>query len=87
MHGDNQGTLSLIKNSQVSRRTEHIDVRYHYLRDCVEAGEIRFHYCATESLPALHGSAHPPTPVPVPVPPQSRGGRPGKGAAQQPHDT
>jgi hypothetical protein len=50
MHGDNQGTLSLIKNNQVSRRTKHIDVRYHFVRDCVEAGEVRFQYCATENM-------------------------------------
>ncbi len=50
MHGDNQGTLSLIKNNQISRRTKHIDIRYHFVRSRVEAGDVTFQYCATENM-------------------------------------
>ena len=34
---DNEGAIFLAKNQQVSTRTKHIDVRYHFIRDLVES--------------------------------------------------
>ena len=40
MWGDNEGALSMMRNQRVSNRTKHIDVRYHFVRERVESGEI-----------------------------------------------
>lgn len=33
LHGDNKGTIELIKNPIISDRSKHIDVAYHYVRE------------------------------------------------------
>ena len=33
---DNLGAICLTKNSQISQRTKHIDVRYHFIRSMVD---------------------------------------------------
>jgi hypothetical protein len=33
---DNQSTIHLAKNSMFHKRTKHIDVRYHWIRDAIE---------------------------------------------------
>lgn len=45
---DNQGALKLIKNSLFHRRTKHISVRYHFIRELVENGEITISYIPTD---------------------------------------
>ena len=35
IYEDNEGAIFLAKNQQVSMRTKHIDVRAHFIRDCV----------------------------------------------------
>jgi hypothetical protein len=37
---DNTGAIFLVKNHQVGQRTKHIDIRYHYLREHVENGNL-----------------------------------------------
>jgi hypothetical protein len=37
---DNTGAIFLVKNQQVGTRTKHIDVRYHYIREMRERGEV-----------------------------------------------
>ena len=49
---DNTGAIFLATNSQVGMRTKHIDVRYHFLRDKVEDGSIRFVYVRSENNPS-----------------------------------
>jgi len=39
---DNQGTISLIKDSSFHARSKHIDVKHHYIREHVTAGDIHF---------------------------------------------
>ncbi len=36
MHVDNQAAIALAQNTAVNRRNKHIDVRYHYTRQCVQ---------------------------------------------------
>jgi hypothetical protein len=41
---DNQGAITLAILESQNRRTRHINVRYHYIRDCIESGTIAPHY-------------------------------------------
>ena len=49
---DNQSAICLAKNQQVHGRTKHIDIKYHFVRDLVEAGRIKLTYCASEDMVA-----------------------------------
>lgn len=40
IYGDNEASIFLAKNKQVSNRTKHIDIRQHYIRECVDEGRI-----------------------------------------------
>ena len=37
---DNKSALELMKNPVFHGRSKHIDVRFHFIRECVENGEI-----------------------------------------------
>ncbi|EDN03056.1 predicted protein [Histoplasma mississippiense (nom. inval.)] len=37
---DNKGAIDLAKGESLTRRSRHIEIRYHILRDLVEKGEI-----------------------------------------------
>jgi hypothetical protein len=41
---NNQGAIALAILGSQNRRTRHINVRYHYIRDCVESGTIAPYY-------------------------------------------
>jgi hypothetical protein len=41
---DNQGAITLAILKSQNRRTRHINVRHHYIRDCVKSGIITPHY-------------------------------------------
>jgi hypothetical protein len=38
--GDNEASIFLAKNKQVSNRTKHIDIREHFIRECVGEGRV-----------------------------------------------
>jgi hypothetical protein len=44
---DNQSAIALIKNAEFHERTKHIAVRYHFIRERYENGEIEVEYCPT----------------------------------------
>jgi transposase InsO family protein len=44
---DNQGAISLVKNSGHQARTKHIDVKYHHIRNMVKEGVIHIQYIHT----------------------------------------
>lgn len=44
---DNQGAISLMKNSGHQARTKHIDVKYHHIRNMVKEGVIHIEYIHT----------------------------------------
>ena len=52
MYGDNNSALSLIYNPMISPKTKHINVAYHYTREQVEQGELKFVYVPTASMVA-----------------------------------
>ena len=37
---DNQGALFVSENAVTEKRTKHIDIRYHYIRDVIEQGHV-----------------------------------------------
>ncbi|XP_070031643.1 uncharacterized protein [Nicotiana tomentosiformis] len=45
---DNTSALNMAKNPVQHKRTKHIDVRHHFLRDNVEKGLICIKFCSTE---------------------------------------
>ena len=48
MYEDNQGSIALAKNPEFHKRTKHIDIRYHFVREKVESGEVVLEYCPTQ---------------------------------------
>jgi Reverse transcriptase (RNA-dependent DNA polymerase) len=44
LFGDNNGALTLIEDPSFHARVKHIDVSYHFIRDCVKRGEISVSY-------------------------------------------
>ena len=47
VHYDNQSGIRLSENPVFHDRSKHIDIRYHFLRDCVQRGTIRLEYIET----------------------------------------
>lgn len=44
---DNSSAIKLSKNPVMHRRTKHIDVRFHYLRNLSEEGAMQLVFCGT----------------------------------------
>ena len=42
--GDNQGSIFIASNPVQERRTKHIDIRYHYIRSCVEEEKVDLYF-------------------------------------------
>jgi hypothetical protein len=48
---DNKSAIALSKNPVHHDRSKHIDTRFHFIRDCVERGEVDIdHVSKTEQL-------------------------------------
>ena len=47
---DSQSATALAKNPQFHRKTKHIDIRYHFIRDQVEKGFVTIKYCASADM-------------------------------------
>ena len=45
---DNKSAMSLCKNPVFHERSKHIDIKYHYIRECVENGKIQIEFVRTE---------------------------------------
>ena len=50
IHEDNQGAIALAKNPEFHKRTKHIDIRYHFVREKVEDGQVVLEYCPTHDM-------------------------------------
>ena len=48
VHCDNQSGIRLSENPMFHDWSKHIDIRYHFLRDCVQRGTIRLEYIQTD---------------------------------------
>lgn len=49
---DNQSAIFIAKNSAFSQRTKHIDVRHHFIRECIAENKILLEYTNTEEMVA-----------------------------------
>jgi hypothetical protein len=49
---DNQGSIKLAENDSTSKRTKHIDIRYHFTKNAILDGEIALKYCSTTEMVA-----------------------------------
>eukprot|EP00957_Ditylum_brightwellii_P142902 10888293-Ditylum_brightwellii.AAC.1 len=49
VYQDNESAIKLEKNGKgsSSKRTRHIDIRYFFVTDCIEAGNLTMEYCPT----------------------------------------
>lgn len=49
---DNQSAIQVARNPEHHGRMKHLDLRYYWLRDMVEAGIIKVEYLQTDAMPA-----------------------------------
>ena len=52
LHMDNQSGIAVAKNPEHHGRMKHLDLRFYWLRDSVEAGTLTPSFVGTESMPA-----------------------------------
>lgn len=52
LRGDNQGAIALTANPEHNRRTKHIDIRYHWIRNAVAEGLFDISYVSTKEMVA-----------------------------------
>jgi hypothetical protein len=52
IYEDNQGSIALAKNPEFHKRTKHIDIRCHFVREKVEGGQVVLQYCSTKDMKA-----------------------------------
>lgn len=45
---DNKSALALMKNPVFHGRSKHIDTKYHFIRECVEGGQIEVDFIRTD---------------------------------------
>ena len=50
MHSDNQACIALSRDPVGHRRTKHIDVRYHYIRELVTYRKATIEYLPSEDM-------------------------------------
>ena len=51
---NNQAAIALSKNSVHHDRSKHIDIKYHYIRDCVEKGQVGVDHIRTRGRLQMH---------------------------------
>ena len=52
VHTDSQGALALVQNPINRHRTKHIDIHFHFVRDLISKGRIKFNFVRTEDQTA-----------------------------------
>ena len=48
LYVDNKATISLIKNLVLHDRSKHIEIKFHYIRECADRGLIKIDFIRTE---------------------------------------
>jgi hypothetical protein len=52
LYGDNQGAIALTKNPHLHKRSNHIDICYHFIRDLIEKELVDVEYVPTVEMVA-----------------------------------
>ena len=52
LYEDNRSAIALAENESHSRRTRHIHVKYHYVREAIKENIVRIIYCPSEQMVA-----------------------------------
>jgi len=52
IYADNQGSIALAHNPVSHSRAKHIDIQHHFIRECVERGEVSLDYVSTKEMMA-----------------------------------
>ena len=52
IYGDNQGSIFMASNPITERRSKHIDIRYHYIREVIEKGLVKVRFIDGSDNPA-----------------------------------
>ena len=47
VHGDNQSAIAVSKNGVKGERTKHVDIKYHFVTETVERGEVQLKWVPT----------------------------------------
>ena len=47
---DNQSVITMANNSAGHKRTKHIDIKHHFIREAVQTGTITSSYCPTANM-------------------------------------
>lgn len=50
LYMDNQSAIRLVKNPEFHKRTKHIDVRYHFIREKYEENKFTLEYISTNEM-------------------------------------
>jgi hypothetical protein len=50
LNADNQGAIRLIGNPEYHKRSKHIDIRYHWIRELIATKQIDIHYRPTAEM-------------------------------------
>jgi hypothetical protein len=45
---DNKGSLKLAENPEFHKRTKHIDIQYHFIRECINNNKVKVGYIPTK---------------------------------------
>ena len=48
LYVDNKATITLIKNPVLHDRSKHIEIRFHYIRECADRGLIKIDFIRKE---------------------------------------
>ena len=52
LYGDNQGFIFNASNPVQEKRMKHIDIQYHFIRECVEDGKVELSFVKGINNPA-----------------------------------
>jgi hypothetical protein len=60
LHCDSQSAIYLTKDQMFHKRTKHIDIKYHFVRDVIEEGKLKVCKISTHDNPADMMTKHVP---------------------------
>ena len=50
LNNDNRGAVALASDSRFHKRTKHIDIRYHFIRELITSGQLKIGWLATTEM-------------------------------------